>query len=165
MFVPAAFRSADRCLLIDFIILATLRLKLGRCCLEFHYGTVLGTRSLLLLHIRMLRLFIYLFIYLFRKSGSKFVLQNSPTMQFDAFLTQSSAQPYNDQFPFQYITILRELELKMKAEILENMKRKGTAAPNLTESDIDLDLNYPSDIESRYVKKYKPFKFSYGKSH
>ena len=53
----------------------------------------------------------------------------------------------------------------MKAEILENMKRKGTAAPNLTESDIDLDLNYPSDIESRYVKKYKPFKFSYGKSH
>lgn len=53
----------------------------------------------------------------------------------------------------------------MKAEILENMKCKGTAAPNLTESDIDLDLNYPSDIESRYVKKYKPFKFSYGKSH
>ena len=53
----------------------------------------------------------------------------------------------------------------MKAEILENMKRKGTAAPNLTESDIDLDLNYPSDIESRYVKKYKSFKFNYGKSH
>ena len=53
----------------------------------------------------------------------------------------------------------------MKAEILENMKRKGTAAPNLTESDIDLDLNYPSDIESRYVKKYKPFKFNYSKSH
>ena len=86
-------------------------------------------------------------------------------MQFDAFLTQSSAQPHNDQFSFQYITILRELELKMKAEILENMKRKGTAAPNLTESDIDLDLNYPSDIESRYVKNYKPFKFNYGKSH
>ena len=39
----------------------------------------------------------------------------------------------------------------MKAEILENMKRKGTAAPNLTESDIDLNVNYPSDIESRYV--------------
>ena len=53
----------------------------------------------------------------------------------------------------------------MKAEILENMKRKGTAAHNLTESDIDLDLNYPSDIESRYVKNYKPFKFNYGKSH
>ena len=53
----------------------------------------------------------------------------------------------------------------MKAEILENMKRKGTAAPNLTESDIDLDLNYPSDTESRYVKKYKPFKFNYSKSH
>lgn len=53
----------------------------------------------------------------------------------------------------------------MKADILENMKRKGTAAHNLTESDIDLDLNYPSDIESRYVKKYKPFKFSCGKSH
>lgn len=40
----------------------------------------------------------------------------------------------------------------MKADILEHMKRKGTAAHNLTESDIDLDLNYPSDIESRYVK-------------
>ena len=104
-------------------------------------------------------------IYLFRKMGSNFVSQNSPTVQFDAILTQSFAQPDNDQFSFQYITILRELELKMKAEILENMKRKGTAAPNLTESDIDLDLNYPSDIESRYVKKYKPFKFSHGKSH
>jgi len=44
----------------------------------------------------------------------------------------------------------------MKAEILENMKRKGTAAPNLTESDIDLDLNYPSDVESRYVKNINP---------
>ena len=49
----------------------------------------------------------------------------------------------------QFVTILRELELKMKADILERMKRKGTAAPTLTESDIDLDLNYPSDIESR----------------
>ena len=49
----------------------------------------------------------------------------------------------------QYVSILRELELKMKAEILEKMKRRGTAAPNLTESDIDLDLNYTSDIESR----------------
>ena len=77
-------------------------------------------------------------------------------MQFDAIVTQSSAQPHNDQFSFQYITILRELELKMKAEILENMKRKGTAAPNLTESDIDLDLNYPSDIESRYAKNENP---------
>ena len=86
-------------------------------------------------------------------------------MQFDAILTQSFSQPHNNQFSFQYITILRELELKMKAEILENMKRKGTAAPNLTESDIDLDLNYPSDIESRYVKNYKPFKFNYSKSH
>lgn len=38
----------------------------------------------------------------------------------------------------------------MKAEILEKMKRRGTAAPNLTESDIDLDLNYTSDMESRY---------------
>ena len=44
----------------------------------------------------------------------------------------------------------------MKADILENMKRKGTAAHNLTESDIDLDLNYPSDIESRYVKSINP---------
>lgn len=86
-------------------------------------------------------------------------------MQFDAILTQSFSQPHNNQFSFQYITILRELELKMKAEILENMKRKGTAAPNLTKSDIDLNLNYPSDIESRYVKKYKPFKFNYSKSH
>lgn len=86
-------------------------------------------------------------------------------MQFDAILTQYFSQPHNNQFSFQYITILRELELKMKAEILENMKRKGTAAPNLMESDIDLDLNYPSDIESRYVKKYKSFKFNYGKSH
>lgn len=50
---------------------------------------------------------------------------------------------------WQYVTILRELELKMKADILERMKRKGTAAPTLTESDIDLDLNYTSDIESR----------------
>jgi len=49
----------------------------------------------------------------------------------------------------QYVYILRELELQMKAEILEKMKRRGTAAPNLTESDIDLDLNYTSDIESR----------------
>ena len=39
----------------------------------------------------------------------------------------------------------------MKAEILETMKRKGTAPPNLTESDIDLDINYTSDIESRYI--------------
>lgn len=38
----------------------------------------------------------------------------------------------------------------MKTEILEKMKRRGTAAPNLTESDIDLDLNYTSDMESRY---------------
>lgn len=52
-------------------------------------------------------------------------------------------------FFLQYVAILRELELKMKAEILEKMKRKGTAAPNLTESDIDLDINYTSDIESR----------------
>ena len=44
----------------------------------------------------------------------------------------------------------------MKADILEHMKRKGTAAHNLTESDIDLDLNYPSDIESRYVKSINP---------
>ena len=44
----------------------------------------------------------------------------------------------------------------MKADILQNMKRKGTAAHNLTESDIDLDLNYPSDIESRYVKRINP---------
>ena len=44
----------------------------------------------------------------------------------------------------------------MKADILQNMKRKGTAAHNLTESDIDLDLNYPSDIESRYVKSINP---------
>ena len=49
----------------------------------------------------------------------------------------------------QFVIILRELELKMKADILERMKRKGTAAPTLTESDIDLDLNYTSDIESR----------------
>lgn len=49
----------------------------------------------------------------------------------------------------QFVTILRELELKMKADILERMKRKGIAAPTLTESDIDLDLNYTSDIESR----------------
>lgn len=55
---------------------------------------------------------------------------------------------YCDPDDSKYITILRELELKMKADILENMKRKGTAAHNLTESDIDLDLNYPSDIES-----------------
>lgn len=44
----------------------------------------------------------------------------------------------------------------MKADILEHMKRKGTAAHNLKESDIDLDLNYPSDIESRYVKSINP---------
>lgn len=44
----------------------------------------------------------------------------------------------------------------MKAKILENMKRKGTAAPNLTESDIDLDMNYPSDIESRYAVNGSP---------
>lgn len=55
---------------------------------------------------------------------------------------------YCDPDDSKYITILRELELKMKAEILESMKRKGTAAPNLTESDIDLNVNYPSDIES-----------------
>lgn len=53
-----------------------------------------------------------------------------------------------DPDDFKYLSILRELELTMKAEILEGMRRKGTAAPNLTESDIDLDTNYPSDIES-----------------
>lgn len=55
---------------------------------------------------------------------------------------------YCDPDDSKYVTILRELELKMKADILERMKRKGTAAPTLTESDIDLDLNYTSDIES-----------------
>lgn len=55
---------------------------------------------------------------------------------------------YCDPDDSKYVSILRELELKMKAEILEKMKRRGTAAPNLTESDIDLDLNYTSDIES-----------------
>ncbi|PFX25530.1 Cytosolic carboxypeptidase 2 [Stylophora pistillata] len=55
---------------------------------------------------------------------------------------------YCDPDESKYVTILRELELKMKADILERMKRKGTAAPTLTESDIDLDLNYTSDIES-----------------
>ncbi|XP_078346337.1 uncharacterized protein LOC144631703 isoform X2 [Oculina patagonica] len=55
---------------------------------------------------------------------------------------------YCDPDDSKYVAILRELELKMKAEILEKMKRKGTAAPNLTESDIDLDINYTSDIES-----------------
>ena len=37
----------------------------------------------------------------------------------------------------------------MKAEILARMRRKGNAAANLSEADIDLDTNYPSDIESR----------------
>lgn len=55
---------------------------------------------------------------------------------------------YCDPDDSKFVTILRELELKMKADILERMKRKGTAAPTLTESDIDLDLNYTSDIES-----------------
>ncbi|KAJ7373494.1 Cytosolic carboxypeptidase 2 [Desmophyllum pertusum] len=55
---------------------------------------------------------------------------------------------YCDPDDSKYVAILRELELKLKAEILARMRRKGTAAPNLTEADIDLDINYTSDIES-----------------
>ncbi|XP_015755309.1 PREDICTED: cytosolic carboxypeptidase 2-like [Acropora digitifera] len=55
---------------------------------------------------------------------------------------------YCDPDNLKYVSILRELELTMKAEILAGMRRKGTAAANLSEADIDLDTNYPSDIES-----------------
>ncbi|KAK2569276.1 Cytosolic carboxypeptidase 2 [Acropora cervicornis] len=55
---------------------------------------------------------------------------------------------YCDPDNLKYVSILRELELTMKAEILAGMRRKGNAAANLSEADIDLDTNYPSDIES-----------------
>ncbi|KAK3697423.1 hypothetical protein QZH41_019236, partial [Actinostola sp. cb2023] len=55
---------------------------------------------------------------------------------------------YCDPDDTKYIMLLRELEEQFKAEILERMKKKGIAAPNMTIADIDLDANYTSDLES-----------------
>ncbi|XP_031575194.1 cytosolic carboxypeptidase 2-like, partial [Actinia tenebrosa] len=55
---------------------------------------------------------------------------------------------YCDPDSTKYVTILRELEEMFKAEMLEKMIKKGMAAPNMTTSDIDMDANYTSDMES-----------------
>ena len=48
------------------------------------------------------------------------------------------------------MAILLELELKLKADILDRMKKKGLAPISMTEADVDLNTHYTSDIESRY---------------
>ncbi|EDO49270.1 predicted protein, partial [Nematostella vectensis] len=47
-----------------------------------------------------------------------------------------------------YVAILLELEKTLREKILAKMKKKGTAAPNMSLSDVDIDANYTSDIES-----------------
>ena len=58
-----------------------LRVRLGRCWAQLHYGNVLVTLPLLWLA----------FARLHRNLGKKFGSQNSPIMQFDITLTQSNA--------------------------------------------------------------------------
>ncbi|XP_020895449.1 cytosolic carboxypeptidase 2-like [Exaiptasia diaphana] len=55
---------------------------------------------------------------------------------------------YCDPDNTKYIQLLRELEQKFKEDILDRMKKKGTAASNMTTADINLEADYLSDIES-----------------
>ena len=66
-----------------------LRVKLGLFCAEVHYGIVLGVA------------FSYFIGYykVALKTGSKIVLQNSPTMQCDTTPPQSYAEPPKAQLP------------------------------------------------------------------
>ena len=67
------------------VVILILRLILGRCCVELHHASVFGDAIAAFLgHYEV-----------GQETGSKFAPKNSPTVQFDATLNQSYAQPQN----------------------------------------------------------------------
>lgn len=51
---------------------------------------------------------------------------------------------------------MKELEIYVKSMVLERMKEEGVALPDMNLSDVDLDRDYASGIESRQVLHFLP---------
>ena len=53
------------------------------------------------------------------------------------------------------MSVLNELEIYVKALVLERMKEKGIAKPDMDPSDVDLNRDYTSELESRCVVRFR----------
>ena len=118
-----------------------LRVKLGLFCAEVHYGIVLGVA-------------ISYFIGYYKvalKTGSKIVLQNSPTMQCDTTPPQSYAEPPKAQLPV--VDFLFLLQQGGSEFVAVRVGRSTLQAMNSREV---LVKKWPSPLKYQYYRSLLP---------
>ena len=117
-----------------------LRVRLGLCCAELHCGTFWGH---------------YLLFYWLLRSragtGSKIVLQNSPTMQCDTTPPQSYAEPSKAQLPV--VDFLFLLQQGGSEFVAVRVGRSTLQAMNSREV---LVKKWPSPLKYQYYRSLLP---------